>query len=673
MSHIRNVLLLGSTSMGLALSSTAVSAQDGAVDLGTLLLGESKREVRTDTATSVTVIDETEIKDRQAGTIAQLIDSVPGVNLINGGTPVGSGINIRGFGSNFTFGTDNKVLIQIDGVTRGAEEFYRNSTQLFTDPYLFKEVEVIRGTTGSFEFGSGVVGGVVRLETIDASDVLDGELGFAFRPLVEYRSNGEGVTRSGTFAWAPTERAEFLFNYTQRELGVRVDGSGNPINAAAGSVDDPSWLLKSKLSFGNDNEHSVEASFTEAKTSQFDVPFESFTSSPAFNGNVDRFVDSTTLAVKYGFNPVDNDLIDFSLQYSFADEKIILRSVSPGGGFVGATFNADQVYKTSTITAKNRAIFNTGALEHNLVAGIEWQFRERPFLGVSQQINGVPAGHKESYAFFLVDEIDVGNWTFTPAIRYESQTRRATEIGDTYAQSAFMGGISTRYEFNNGFAAFGSVAYTEVLPIIDDVRIVGFGFFGTTEIPAIRTSEKALTYEVGGSIDRLDVFRSGDQLALKGNFYFTELRDVNSFTDVSSVDTMGFELEGSYETQEGYYVDVNGQIVDATETLDTGATQVFSGITQDNIRTTIGRKFASGVDVSWEGIYGEGGRTSSGRLASDYFVNNLRVTVAPEEGVWKDTEFRLSVENVFDRSYRPQLAARQAEGRNFIFSVARKF
>ncbi len=682
MPHITKWLLLGSTSMGLALSSSAAVAQDGAVDLGTLVLGESKREVRTDTATAVTVVDETEIRDRQAGTIAGLIDSVPGVTLINGATPVGSGINIRGFGSNFTFGTDNKVLIQIDGVTRGAEEFYRNSTQLFTDPYLYKEVEVIRGTTGSFEFGSGVVGGVVRLETIDASDVLGGEPGFAFRPLLEYRTNGQGITRSGTFAWMPTQNAEFLFNYTQRELGIREDGAGRQINPATGAVDDPSWLLKGKLTFGNDNEHSIEASYTDAQTSQFNVPFESFTAFPAFLGNVDRFVDSTTLAVKYGYNPIGNDLVDFSLQYSFADERIFLSGVGtipnpfapfppvigieapcpPFGleAFVCGTFNADQVYETTTVTAKNRSFFTTGALNHNLVAGLEYQFRDRPLPG--QALIGVPEGEKESWAIFVVNEIDVGNWTFTPALRYEDQSVTDTANNVKFSDDALMGGLSARYGFNNGFALFGSWAYTEVLPIIDDVLV-----------PVFPKSEEATTYEFGASYDSVGVFLEGDNLAVKGNVYFTELSDVNSFSGVTDIDTMGLELEASYATLEGYYADFNGQIVDAEETLASGIEQTFRGVAQDTARLTVGRKFASGVDVSWEGIYGAGGRTNQLGRASDFFVNNIRVTVAPESGVWEDTEFRLSIENVFDRNYRPQLSARQAEGRNFIFSVSKVF
>ncbi|MEM9880184.1 MAG: TonB-dependent receptor plug domain-containing protein, partial [Pseudomonadota bacterium] len=146
----------------------AQESDDEGEFLGTLTLGTSKRAVQTDTAAAKTVIDQAEIDDRQANTVAELIDSVPGVSLVNGSTPTGSGLNIRGFGANGTFGTDQKVAIIIDGATTGGEELYRIGNQLFTDPYLYKSVEVVRGTVGSFEFGAGLVGGTVRLETREA-------------------------------------------------------------------------------------------------------------------------------------------------------------------------------------------------------------------------------------------------------------------------------------------------------------------------------------------------------------------------------------------------------------------------------------------------------------------------------------------------------------------------
>ena len=208
----------------LAQQAAEVSAEEDETEasegfLGTITLGESKRAVQTQTATSVTVIDEEEIRDRQGGTVAELIDSVPGVALVNGDTAQGSGISIRGFGTKESFGNDQKIVIQIDGATRGSEELYRIGTQLFTDPFLFKEVEVIRGTVGSFEYGSGAVGGVVRLETIDPEDLTGGETGFALRQTLEFQSNGEGLTHSTIGAWQPTEDFGLMFNYIERNLG----------------------------------------------------------------------------------------------------------------------------------------------------------------------------------------------------------------------------------------------------------------------------------------------------------------------------------------------------------------------------------------------------------------------------------------------------------------------
>ena len=205
------VLLLGTAAV---VHGSSVLAQD-LIELAPIEV-ESKRDVATDTATSETTVDYEEIEDRQAGTIAELVDSVPGVNLVNGGSPVGSGINIRGFGANGTFGTDQKVGIQIGGASKGSEEIYRVGTQLFTDPALFREAVVLRGMGGTFEYGSGYFGGLIRLEPLQASDFTLGEPGLRLRQTLQFSSNGDGLTSSTIGAWQVNEDLEVLFNYVWR-------------------------------------------------------------------------------------------------------------------------------------------------------------------------------------------------------------------------------------------------------------------------------------------------------------------------------------------------------------------------------------------------------------------------------------------------------------------------
>ncbi|MFW6299927.1 MAG: TonB-dependent receptor plug domain-containing protein, partial [Oceanicaulis sp.] len=293
-----------------ALSSPALAQdaepEDGGEFIGTITLGESKREVQTDTATPVTRIDQEEIDDRQASTIAELIDSVPGVTLVNGSTPSGSGINIRGFGANSTFGTDQKVAILIDGATSGSEELYRIGTQLFTDPYLYRSVEVQRGTVGSFEYGSGIVGGVVRLETIDASDLTGGEPGFKWAQTLGAYTNQDGFTSSSTLAWQPSENLEFLANFSYREQSNQEDGNGDEIGNSAFEL--PSFLLKGRYEFGETGAHALEASYTETDVAERDVPYDSFITGTDIFGNVDRDIVSQAAALTYTFNPFANDL-----------------------------------------------------------------------------------------------------------------------------------------------------------------------------------------------------------------------------------------------------------------------------------------------------------------------------------------------------------------------------
>jgi hemoglobin/transferrin/lactoferrin receptor protein len=657
-----------------------LSAQDSTGDagatagdgfLGTLTLGESKRAVQTRTATPVTVIDEDEIRDRQAGTVAELIDSVPGVALVNGDTAQGSGVSIRGFGSNQTFGTDQKVLLQIDGATRGAEELYRIGTQLFTDPFLYKEAEVIRGTVGSFEYGSGVVGGVVRLETIDPEDLTGGDPGVALRQTLEFGTNGSGVALSSIGAWQPTEDLGLLVNYTRRRLGFPEDGNGDVINPGREKIDDPSILVKGKYRFGNDKAHALEASYQRTKSSQFDVPYDSF-GNLTFFGNVDREIEAETTILKYTFNPT-SDLIDLSLQYSHSDEQVDQQAVSCPASPVGSIppcsglLDADQRYETTTVTLKNTAFFETGMIAHDLTAGIEYINRKRA------NAFAAPGGEDDRWAIFAVDEIAIGTaWTVTPAIRYErSEVTGSTAPNDgSFSNDALMGGLSLRYAFGNGLAVFGSAAYTEGLPPIDDL-----------EFPdRITRSEKSRTYELGFSYERRGAIRETDTLAFKLTWFDSELWDVTSFTDaamdpIDEVRTRGVEVEASYAMESGFYVDLNATWGAGDEVDSAGIVRDWRNQAQNNLRLTVGKVFDDTYDLSWEAIVADDIDTGDpGTSGSAYSVHNLRLTIAPEgNGMWQDTEFRFGIENVFDEQFTPNLASRPQPGRDVKLTLAKTF
>ncbi|MEM9840071.1 MAG: TonB-dependent receptor [Pseudomonadota bacterium] len=695
-----SVLMLAAAT-GSALAQENEGSEDEGQFLGTLTLGSSKRAVQTDTATPLTVIEQTEIDDRQANTVAELIDSVPGVTLVNGSTPAGSGINIRGFGANGTFGTDQKVAIIVDGATTGGEELYRIGTQLFTDPYLYKSVEVIRGTVGSFEYGSGIVGGVVRLETKDASDFTGGEPGAALGVTLGAFSNGDTYNGSFTGAWQPTENLELLGNFSYREQNNQEDGDGNEIGNSA--LELPSYLLKGRYTAGA---HSIMSSYTRTTTAERDVPYDTFfTTTDAF-GNVDRDITSETLTAIYGFNPQGNDLINFEVAFAYANQEIdgtyiegssALESNPFFGPVVRALGDANHQFETTRITVRNEALLDTGPFAHRLRTGVEYIKRERA------QEEAAPGGVDDRFALFLVDVIDFADgWTLSPALRYETSDidgepfedapfpgAPAQTVDVNVSNDALMGGVSLRYAFDNGLAFFGSWAHTENLPIIDDLENAVF----------IEQPEVAQTYELGFSYDRIGLFSDNDTLALKVNFYDTNLDDVTSYSGVEEVDLQGIEIESSLAFEQGFYVDFNANFTDGSQDENVGSDDDpviraagWQNAPADNFRLTVGQRFGEVADLSYELVANQdysltafsnttadgspAGPNGSLILADEqdgFELHNIRLTLTPDTPLLRGTQIRFGVENITNEQVIPVLATRPVVGRNYKFTISKLF
>lgn len=645
-------LAVGCPAVAHAQDSTAVSGDDKEF-LGTVDIGESTRTIQTQTATPKTVINRQEIEERQAATIAELLDSIPGVTLLNGSTPIGSGINIRGFGANGTYGTDQKVLVMVDGATTGSEELYRIGTQLFTDPLLYKSAEVIRGTVGSFEYGSGVIGGVVRLETSDASDILKGKPGIALNQSLTGQSNGEGFVTSTTGAFMPSDNFEFLANYTYRQQDELTDGNGDKIENSAFKL--PSFLVKGAVHFGADNAHTIKVSYNQTTTSDRDVPYDSFGTTNF--GNVDRDTKTRTVTAGYTYKPVDNDYIDLSLVYTYADQQIDQEALSTANT---ALLSADQRYQTSKVTLKNGSIFTTGAIRHNLRFGLEYIHRDR------KDANSAPGGIDQRMAGFAVYEVSpFRGFTLTPAVRWETQSLKGTlDSGSSasYSNEALMGGVSARYELPFGLAAFGSWARTENLPILDDLQT-----------PAYMTqSEKSRSWEGGLSFDRVGLLTQNDRVQVKVNYYDTEMTDNTSYSGVLEVYLDGIEVEASYAIPSGIYVDFNGTIVHGTRLRTNGVIDDWTNLPANNYQLAIGKRFGRVFDIRWEGTLAED-REINGTVHEGYTVHNLRTSWFPKGGILEGLTVRLSAENVFDKFYTPALATRPAAGRNFKLTLSRQF
>ncbi|MEH0072644.1 TonB-dependent receptor plug domain-containing protein [Pannonibacter sp. Pt2-lr] len=153
----------------------AADKPQATTSLQKIVLGAGQEKVAIDTPQAVTVIDQEQIDNAQATTIGGIFSQTPGITVVGSDRIGGQAFNIRGIGD-LGSADESKIIITVDGANKFFEMYRMGS--FFSDPELYKRVEVLRGPASSTLYGAGALGGVINFETKDASDFLEeGEKG----------------------------------------------------------------------------------------------------------------------------------------------------------------------------------------------------------------------------------------------------------------------------------------------------------------------------------------------------------------------------------------------------------------------------------------------------------------------------------------------------------------
>ena len=146
---------------------------------------------------------------------------VPGVNFQQRADDPGMAVNIRGLQD---FG---RVAVVIDGAR---QNFQRTGHQadglVYMEPELLAGVDVVRGPVANI-YGSGAIGGVVSMRTLDTHDILRPGERFATQLHGMVGSNQVQGLGSAFVAARPVDNFDFLVGTTARQRGDYKDGNGN--------------------------------------------------------------------------------------------------------------------------------------------------------------------------------------------------------------------------------------------------------------------------------------------------------------------------------------------------------------------------------------------------------------------------------------------------------------
>ena len=133
-------------------------AQDDPIPLGRVIFGTGEPKVAIDTPQVFTVIDQEDHDQYQPTTTAELFDLAPGTQAIGSERVGGLSFNIRGIGE-LQAADESRIIVTVDGATKFYEQYRLGSS--FSDPDLYRRVEVLRGPASATLYGAGAIGGVI--------------------------------------------------------------------------------------------------------------------------------------------------------------------------------------------------------------------------------------------------------------------------------------------------------------------------------------------------------------------------------------------------------------------------------------------------------------------------------------------------------------------------------
>ncbi|WP_246831335.1 TonB-dependent receptor domain-containing protein [Pseudotabrizicola formosa] len=683
-------LLTTAAIIAIAAPATAQDSEGGTF-LGRLILGAGQQKVAIDTPQAVTSVEQEDIDREQPATVGQIFRNVPGVQTAGSDRPLGTAFNIRGIGTTEQTASEARIIVNVDGVPKFYEQYRMGS--FFTDPELYRRVEVLRGPGSAVLYGSGAIGGTVNFETKDASDFIpEGKTGAA-RLKFGYDSNGDGLMAQGILALRTAPGAEFLAALGYRTSNDYKDGAGNTLRGTEGSS--PSALVKGAFQLG-------ETQTLRLSMQRFESDNDNATLSQTGGGNaianafgiVDRDTTDTTVSAEWQAT-TDLDWLNPKVQLAWSDTRVVQRNARDLTGApqvclpvlsqANVFCDVDYAYRTTMLKVENTASMQGAGWENFLTFGLQATDQKR-IADSAGPLGFHPEGSDRKVGVYAQSELLLGDrLTLIAGARVDFGNRKPGEAipgGAQVKDNATALTFAALYKITDDLSVFGSVARTERLPTLDEL----YSYSATKAAALDLNKEQATNVELGLSWTRQGLFAADDSLQIKATLFHNRIDDLitttaNSDTvfhrNVARAKFQGAEIEAGYEAERLFgriaYSHVSGKDRDFGYTLNTTPA--------DQLALTLGGRVPDrGIEYGWRGTFVDGITTSSrnngtGAITTTdyagYATHDLFVSFKPQSGALDGFDVQLAVENVLDRDFRNNLSADRGRGRTFKVSFAK--
>lgn len=566
--------------------AAAGATPDGAIALDTIDVsggrGPSAADEPFQTPGSSAHISREQIQRVPPTSLGDMFRETPGVISAGGRTGSGLNLNIRGLQGM------NRVATLVDGTQQSGSQYigYRGQTSsVYIDPDLIAGIDIIKGPSDG-PYGSGAMGGVVNMRTLEARDIVRPGQTYGARLIAGLGTNTvapaigstsvrtdrdgffNGASFNGSLAAAVmTDRYEFLTAVSRRRSGNYFAGttgattftsyppfSGptqvplSPIRPGQEvfntSEDSLSILTKAKLIFGEGQ--SLEFGFTHyenrrGEINDIDLVYSNWFVARQYNLSKTA---TNTFTLRYAYDPGDNPYLNLRANLWFTDYKsdrysagTVLNDLS---GILPIQTLGSEVWNRSQFrTPFGRLDLDYGVqLTREAAYGLDFGMRNYP--GVGWLYNGAdPGGTRFTGGPFSRASLKPTDWlTLAGGLRYDyysldGKDRPLSQI-ETAHQSAgrLNPTASITIEPWQGLQVFGQYSQGWRPPSLRETTFLLGGPGAILGPNPNLKPEEARNVEFGANVSRNGILTDNDRLRLKiayfnNNYdnYIVRLRD----------------------------------------------------------------------------------------------------------------------------------------------------
>lgn len=667
---------------------------------------------------NVISLDKTQIDQTQANSVAQAIAREPNVSIQGGSRTLVQSPNIRGL-------SGIRIVQVIDGVRQNFNLEHRGS--YFLPPSTLGQIEVVKGPSSAL-WGSGALGGVVAMRTLNAFDLLKNNAHWGVLVKQGYQS-ASSLSETQVAAYGANEKFDVLvqgFRNKSNNLRLGKDLGELPYSGLTqqGGLLKAGWQINDTNRLELNLRHTVNKQLAPANNEMAEpyTPVDFYTyvaNAYRTGGTVDyseaggttdlaqqKIVD-TGLSLRYLFNPesnwVNSELTLYTNrtketeqnQRTLANDETRYRTwgfnFRNTSEFERAAFiYGVDFYQDHAITARETKQLD-GTCANNPLAGCRdlatAKYRPNPYNAKANV-----------WGAYLLSHLKLAEqWTLSPALRFDHY--KTSEISaQRYQKSHLSPALTLSYQPTDWFDI--NVKYNEAFraPSLQERYVSGYHFgYDRMLVTSFQPNpdlkpEVARNKEINFNFHWQNLWKAEDLLKISTALFQNDVKDfINlevsksrhfgsteipqefQYRNVKNARLRGIELNTAYQTPSWSLYANYGML----RGKDRQTGEALENINAD--RLTFGGNYVVVADK-----FSVGGRLShyfaQKRLPSKttreypaYTLVDLTATYAPKQGEWENLRIDFAIENLFDKAYTQAFSLTPSAGRNVKVSVAYQF